>query len=182
MWSRRFLWTALSSGVAVAALTLGGLWLALFVMSGSKDPTWTPANIVKFALPGLFVYSACWYTVIFRNRNYSVHQTMVLVVATFGAVSVVAATVMMIAGLYVAMTILLKLALSWKVASFAALGLLAYVASIAIWVALGAVILILPYMIFAAPMALLHRWLLLKLFAAVGPATPNTGSIIPVIP
>ena len=88
----------------------------------------------------------------------------------------------MIAGLYVAMTILLKVALSWKVASFAALGLLAYVASIAIWVALGAVILILPYMIFAAPMALLHRWLLLKLFAAVGPATPNTGSIIPVIP
>jgi hypothetical protein len=30
MWSNRFLWTGLSSGVAVAALTLGELWLAFF--------------------------------------------------------------------------------------------------------------------------------------------------------
>jgi hypothetical protein len=105
MWSRRFLWTGLSSGVAIAALTLAELWLGLFVVSGSKDPTWTFANIVKFALPGLIVYSACWYIVIFRHRDYSLYRTLMLVVATFGTVSVVIAAVMILAGFYVAITL-----------------------------------------------------------------------------
>src|ERR1700731_5088658 len=100
MWSRRFLWTGLSSGIAIAALTLGGLWVVLFVVSGSKDPTWTLANIVKFALPGVIFYPACWYAIIFRNRDYSLNRTMVLVVITFGMVGVVVAALMVIAGFF----------------------------------------------------------------------------------
>jgi hypothetical protein len=172
MWSSRFLWTGLSSGVAVAALALGGLWLALFVVSGSKEPTWTLANIVKFALPGLIVYPACWYMVILRSRNYSLRRTMVLVVASFGVVSIAVAAFFAIGGLYVAITTLLAGGQSWKIAPLVALGPLAY----ALLAAFGAIILIVPYMMVATPMALAHRWLLLKLFAGAGPATPSTRS------
>jgi hypothetical protein len=179
MWSNRFLWTGLSSGFAVAALVLGGLWLALFVVFGTKDPTWSLANIVRFTLPGLIVYPTCWYRVIFRYRNYSLYQTMVLVVVTFGAVSVIVAAFMIVGGFYVAVTTLLAAAQSWKVALFAALVPFAY----ALMVSIGAIILIAPYMIFATPMALAHRWLLLMLFGSAGPTPPPfTRSPYPVPP
>jgi hypothetical protein len=161
MWSRRFLWTGLTSGIAVAALTLAEFWLAVFVVSRGKDPMVTFANMVVFALPGLIVYSACWYAVIFRHRNYSLYRTMLLVVATFGAVSAVVAAFMMVGGFYVAITMLLAVAQPWKLAPALVVGPLAY----AFMTAMGAILLIVPYMIVAAPMALLHRWLLLKLFA-----------------
>src|ERR1700730_7481329 len=126
MWSRRFLWTGLTSGIAVAALTLAELWLALFVVSGSKDPAVTFANMVMFALPGLIAYSACWYMVIFRHRDYSLYRTMVLVVATFGTVSAVVAAFMMVGGFYVAITMLLAVPQPWKIAPVLALGPFAY--------------------------------------------------------
>jgi hypothetical protein len=141
--TKSFLWTGLSSGVAIAALTLAELWLGLFVVSGSKDPTWTFANIVEFALPGLIVYSACWYIVIFRHRDYSLYRTLMLVVATFGTVSVVIAAVMIFAGFYVAITLLLAAPQPWKVALFVAWAPFAY----ALVTAIGAVFLIVPYMI-----------------------------------
>jgi hypothetical protein len=178
MWSRRFLWTGLSSGVAIAALTLAELWLGLFVVSGSKDPTWTFANIVKFTLPGLIVYSACWYIVVFRHRDYSLYRTLMLVVATFGTVSVVIAAVMIFAGFYVAITLLLAAPQPWKVALFVAWAPFAY----ALVTAIGAVFLIVPYMIVATPMALFHRLLLLKIFASAGPAAPNIRTSVPIIP
>jgi hypothetical protein len=169
MWSRRFLWTGLSSGVAVAALSLAGLWLALFVASGSKEHTWTFANIVKFALPGPIVYPACWYMVIFRDRNYSLSRTMMLVGAVFGTVSAVVAGFMMTAGFYVAITTLLEAERPWSAAPIVVVGPLAY-ASMTMF---GAAILIVPYTIVATPMALFHRGLLLKIFASAGPATPT---------
>jgi hypothetical protein len=172
MWSRRFLWTGLTSGIAVAALTLAGLWLAVFVVSGSKNPMVTFANMVIFAIPGFFVYSACWYALIFRHRDYSLYRTMLLVVATFGAVSAVVAAFMMVGGFYVAITMLLAVAQPWKLAPALVVGPLAY----AFMTAMGAILLIVPYVIVATPMALLHRWLLLKLFAWVGPAAPAFGA------
>jgi hypothetical protein len=39
---------------------------------------------------------------------------------------------------------------------------------------IGATILFVPYFIVATPMALLHRWLLLKIFAL--PGSPNVGA------
>jgi hypothetical protein len=144
-------------------------------VSGSKDPAWTWANIVRLALPGLIVYPACWYAVIFRSRNYSLYQTIMLVAITFCAVSAVVAAFLIIGGFYVAFTTLLAAALSWKVALFAAVAPFAY----ALMVVIGAIILILPYMIIATPMALAHRWLLLKFF---GPATPPFTQPGPAVP
>src|ERR1700737_806155 len=165
MWSNRFLWTGLSSGVAIAALALGGLWLAFFVVSGTKDPTWTFAHMVDLALPGLIVYPACWYVVIFLYRDYSLYRTMVLVGATFAAVTAIVAAFMTIGSIYVVLTTFAAAQL-WKVALLAASATFAY----AFMVAFGAIILIVPYVIVATPMALAHRWLLLKIFAPAAPA------------
>jgi hypothetical protein len=178
MWSRRFLWTGLTSGIVAAALTLAELWLAVFAVSGSKDPRVTFASMIIFALPGLFVYSACWYVLIFRHRDYSPYRTMVLVVATFGAVSAVVAAFMVVGGFYVAITMLLAVAQPWKVAPVLIVGPLAY----AFMAAMGAIFLIVPYLIVATPMAWLHRWLLLKLFATAGHAAPNIRPSVPIIP
>jgi hypothetical protein len=169
MWSPRFLWTGLSSGVVIAALTLAELWLALFVVSGSRDPSWTIANVVKFTLPGLIVYSVCWYAVIFRRRNYSLYRTLALVLATFAAVSAVVAVLTMAAGLYVGITAMLAVSQPWKFAPFVMLGPFAY----ALMTMIGVAFLIIPYMIVATPMALLHRWLLLKIFVSTGSSAPT---------
>jgi hypothetical protein len=64
----------------------------------------------------------------------------------------------------------------WKVALALVVAPLAY----AFGTALGALFLIVPYMIVATPMAMLHRWLLLKLFSSVGPAAPNIRSGVPM--
>jgi hypothetical protein len=47
--------------------------------------------------------------------------------------------------------------------------------------AMGAVLLIVPYTITATPMAFLHRWLLLKIFASAGTATSNMSPGVPTI-
>jgi hypothetical protein len=49
-------------------------------------------------------------------------------------------------------------------------------------VLMGAIILFVPYMMVATPAALLHRWLLLKVFASAGPATPNNRPGAPMVP
>jgi len=164
MWSRQLLWTGLATGVAVAALTLAELWLALFIGSGNKDPSSSFANVVGFALPGLIVYSACWYVVIFCSRDYSLYRTIVLVFATFGAVSAIVVAFKTIDGLYLAITTAPTTASLGKVVQFITLGPFVYV----LLTVIGAIILIIPYLIVATPMALLHRWLLLKIFTAAG--------------
>jgi len=170
MWSNRFLWTGLSSGVAVAALTLGELWLAFFRV-GHQRPDMDLRPYRRLGTPGLIAYPACWYMAIFRYRNYSLYQTMVLVGATFAAVTAVVAAFMIIGGIYVVLTTFAAAQL-WKVALLAASATFAY----ALMVAIGVIILIVPYAIVAAPTALAHRWLLLKIFAPTGPATPGAAS------
>jgi hypothetical protein len=145
----------------VSALSLAGLWLVLFVVSGSKDPGWTGANIVKFAMPGIVFYPACWYVTIFRRRDYALGRTMVLVVATFATVGIVVNAIMMIGGFYAAITILRDTGPRWQVLPIIVLGPLAY----ALATLIGAIILIVPYLVVATPMALAHRWLLLEIHA-----------------
>jgi len=176
MWSRRFLWTGLSSGAVIAALTLAALWLAFFAALGGKDPTRSFANFTIFAAPGVIAYPACWYAIIFRVRDYSLYRTTVLVAATFGAVCGAVAVIMMTGGIYVGITMVLSVAKPWRAVPFVVLGPLAY----ALWTVIGAVIIIVPYTIIATPMALLHRWLLLRRFASTGPAAPGTRASLPV--
>jgi hypothetical protein len=47
---------------------------------------------------------------------------------------------------------------------------------------IGARALVIPYVIVALPMALLHRRLLLKIFATTASANPNTGQADPQSP
>jgi hypothetical protein len=141
-------------------------------VSGTKDPTWTLAHMVDLALPGLIVYPACWYVVIFRYRDYSLYRTMVLVGATFAAVTAIVAAFMTVGGFYVVLTTFAAVQL-WKVALLAASATFAY----AFMVAFGAIVLIVPYVIVATPMALAHRWLLLKIFAPAGPAKASLYSV-----
>jgi hypothetical protein len=183
MWSRGFLWTGLLSGVAIAAMAIAALWLGVFVYSGDKDPAWTVANIAKFTLPGLIVYPASWYMVIFRSRDYSLSRTMRLTAFTFAAGTAVVGIVLMVGGLFVAIDAIMSVSQPWKALPFLILGPVAY----AIMTALGVVILIVPYTIVATPTVLLHRWLLLTVFAYSGPATPSPPSpslrsSVPIVP
>jgi hypothetical protein len=157
MWSHRFLWTGLVSCVAIAAIAIAGLWLLVFVYSGDKDPHWTVANITKFLIPGLIVYPATWYVVIFRARSYSLPRTMRLVVSTFAAGAAVVGIVLVVGGLYVAVSAIMSVSQPWKALPFLIIGPFAY----ALMTVFGIIILIVPFMIVATPLALLHRWLLL---------------------
>jgi hypothetical protein len=158
MWSNRFLLTGVLSGVFIALLTVALIWLGLFVVSGSKDPGWTIANISRPMLLGVIVYAACWYVFIFRARDYSFRQTIVLVACTFGIGCAVVA-VMLIAGATI--TVLPIVLQATKGAVFGAVIPVVY----GLMSLVGATILFVPYAIFATPMALLHRWLLLRNFA-----------------
>jgi hypothetical protein len=154
MWSRRFLWTGLSSGTAVAALTLAGMFLVLFVWFGGKSPD---SKIVAFASPGVIIAPACWYVIIFRQRDYSLSKTMMLVGVAFGVVSLIIALIAF--GVVLSMISPAR----WRIESFLTAGDIAFRIAFA-----GALFLVLPYVIVAPPMALLHRWLLLKIFASTG--------------
>jgi hypothetical protein len=175
MWSRRFLWTGLLTGAAFALLTIATMWLALFAALGSNDPTWTIANVVRFTLPGLILYPACWYTFIFRSRIYSFRQTMVLVAWTFGIGCGVIA-IILIAGATIAFTA--RAGLSVEAGIYAAITPVVY----GLMTLVGAVILIIPYAIVATPLALLHRWLLLRLFASSSPTTGTGAMASPIVP
>jgi uncharacterized membrane protein YhdT len=186
MWSRRFLWTGLSSGAFVAALTVAALWLALFVafISDSKNPFWTWANIAEFAVPGLIIYPVCWFIVVFRHRDYSLYRTLVLVVTTFGVTGAFVVAVMMLGSIYGVIAIFLqapKVLLTAKGLNM--LFILAWTpVAYLLATAIGAIILIVPYIVVAMPMALFHRWLLLRVFGSAGPRTPNLTPSVPIIP
>ena len=172
MWSRRFLFTGESIGADIALLTIAAMWLGLFAVSGSKDPAWTIANIVKFTLPGPIIYAACWYAHIFLPRDYSFRRTMVVVARTFATGCAVVA-VILIAGAAIAISLRARHVMEATI--LVAATPLAY----GLMTLIGAIILVIPYAIVATPMALLHRWLMLRIFASSGSPTPSTGAIIP---
>jgi hypothetical protein len=91
MWSRMFLWTGLISGASIAYVAWTGIWLALFIAAGSKDPNWTPANAIKFGIVGVVAYPASWYFLVYRVRDYSLTRTWFLVAVTYTAVCTVIA-------------------------------------------------------------------------------------------
>jgi hypothetical protein len=186
MWSRRFLWTVVSSGAVVAALTLAGIWLALFAafISDSANLSWTWANILKFAVPGLVVYPACWFVVIFRHRDYSPYRTLVLVITTFGVTAAVVAAVMLLAGIYGMLTIFFQAPKAFLTAKGLTMLLILVWAPVAylLAAAIGAIILAVPYLVVATPMAFFHRWLLLKALGSPGPQAPNLTPSVPIVP
>lgn len=173
MWSRGFLIAGVASSALAAALALGGVWLVIFVVAGSIDPSWSVANIIEFCLPGLVVYPACWYVLVFRYRDYSANRTLGLVIATFGAVWLLVAVGLFFVGLLAAGSLTAGVPPTGQWSDVRAVAPLLY----ARMTVLGAIILILPYGAIATPIAFLHRLALLRLFAP--PALPSVPSPAP---
>ena len=172
MWSRKFLWLGLTTAGLAAALALGGMWLLLFVISRSTDPDWTILSLVRFCLPGLILYPACWYAWIYRRRDYSVGRTITLVIVTFLVVWALVAILLGLSGAYVALKMVLEAAKPAKVILAVAVAPVVY-AKIA---AIGAAILFLPFVVVSAPTAFLHRSILLLIAPnlAAPSARPST--------
>jgi hypothetical protein len=147
------------------------MFVALSVWIGNTRPE--DYRIVILASPGLIVAPACWYLMIFRARNYSLWRTMMLVGVTFAVGSICVALLMLISALISATPTPM-----WKLAR--ALILDGVIALIITYI--GARALVIPYVIVALPMALLHRRLLLKIFATTASANPNTGQADPQSP
>jgi hypothetical protein len=176
MWSRRFLWTGLSTGTVFALLTVAGMWLGLFASSASTgSPFWAmkEANVVRFTLPGVIIYPLCWYAFIFRHRDYSLRRATVLVVLTFATGWAIIAVTLIAAATIV---FSLEFGHTMEGAILVAVTPFAYFLGTLI----GAIILAIPYAVVATPMALLHRWLLLRIFASSGspPPLPSAGPVI----
>jgi hypothetical protein len=172
MWTRAFLTVGLASGFATAAGALATLWLALFALTNSSDPNFTPANIVQLCAPGVLTYPACWYTLIFRKKTYSVRNTVMLVVITFLVLWILLAAAMFAGGVHVSATIIAEAAeLGIVVLIAAAAAPVAYVLTTVI----GAVFLVVPYAAIAFPAAFAHRWVMLRLFRA-----PTAAGTLPV--
>lgn len=161
MWSRNFLISGVASAVAVAALTICGLWLVIYVVASNIDPSWSAADIVQFCLPGLIVYPACWYALVFRYRDYSLNRTLGLVIATFGAVWLLVTVAMFLVGVLAVGHLTASAPPAGQWSNIPALAPVLY----AKMTILGAIILILPYALIATPIAFLHRAALLRVFA-----------------
>jgi len=159
MWSTRLLWTGVISAIAIAALMLAGIFVVLLVVSG-ESPGHGLANFVILASPGIITYPACWYAVIFRQRDYSRRQTLKLIGAAFGTVCAILALATLV-GTLASM-------IGTPASKISPSVILSMPLIIAIWMAVGSAILGVPYLMVATPMALLHRWLLSKVFTATG--------------
>jgi len=163
MWSRSFLIWGLVTGTVAAALALFGLWVMLEAASLGFP--------FMFCLPGLLLYPACWYAVVFRTRNYSSTQVVMLVAATFGAVWLLLFIIMTAAGIYVSLTMIAEATNQTMAArapneGAAALLVVAAAAPLALplMTLFGAIILPIPYFVVATPVAFLHRAMLLNTF------------------
>jgi len=160
MWSRSFLIWGLVTGTVVAALALAGLWLVLSAVSLAPIP-------VLFCMPGLLIYPACWYAVVFRAHSYSTTRVFTLVAVTFGAVWLLMIIVMSAVGLYFAYTIVAHGANKQDAMLLAGVHL-----TLPLVTVIGAIILVIPYFVVATPIAFLHRSMLLNKFA---PGTSGGG-------
>jgi len=163
MWSRHYLLWGLASAVAAAALVLALLWLLLVAIERTHAAEPLQIHVlVVFGLPGLVLYPACWYAVVFRHRRYDPRDTWRLLATSYVACCLfdfaVLAGWQLYQGAVLAAQILMK-----SPAPLAFLFLLTPIGT-AIFVLIVGALLALPYAVVAAPVAFLHRAVLLAWF------------------
>jgi len=187
MWTRSFLVAGLLSSVVAAALTVGGLWLALFAAERA-GARFLPTSFLKeymYALrywmlpgiPGALIYAVCWYRVIYRKRDYSWRKTCWLIGVSYLVACVVGGIVMLV---FVPFAMLTRpdrppsipgvapwLELAVTMASAEILIILFYVP-------MSGVLLAIPFLLVATPVAFLQRALLLGAFSPRGPGAFNS--------
>jgi hypothetical protein len=164
MWSRHLLLWGLASAVAAAALALALLWLLLVAIERTHAAAPLQIHVlVVFGLPGLLIYPACWYATVFRNRRYDAHDTWRLLATSYVACCLfdfaVLASWQLYQGVVLAAQILMK-----SPSPLAFVFLLAPIGT-AIFVLIAGALLAIPYAVAAAPVAFLHRAVLLAWFA-----------------
>jgi hypothetical protein len=174
MWSRRFLWTGIATGIPAAALALTFLWLLLLGVQSIKSLEGLHRFAV-FGIPGVLAYPICWYRLIFKSRSYTSRDTMMLIAFSFGAcclfdVAILGAgQVAAISGDFIS-----KGPLGWALLLLVLLLLPIGLAILAVTVA---AFLVVPFVATAGPIAFLHRALLLKWFGSRNGTDAHTGPI-----
>jgi hypothetical protein len=169
MWSRSFLITGLGSGALAAAFALLAIYVSVLAGGVAFDGGLL-GHFAAFGVVGVLIYPACWAVVINRARDYSIRRTLYLVAITYGVCCLAVLSVLFVGFAYQAATIV--------PAAMARPG----GGNIAMWFALTPVLVVfyalifaaalaVPYAALATPVALGHRWFLLRTFAPT-PVTP----------
>jgi len=179
MWTRSFLWAGVLSSVAAAALTVAVLWLALLAVERASVASvgWV-ATLIRYwmipGIPGAAVYALCWHRVVFRKRDYSVRNTWRLIFVSY--------LVAMIVGAIATLIFLVVSMLTgrgpmppgaspwqWLVMTLTVYGFLILL----FYLPAAGTLLLIPYLLVAAPVAFLQRALLLRMF---GSGRPTAGA------
>jgi hypothetical protein len=161
-----------------AALAIIVFWFVLFSLGLRLDLIGgVPLNVTAYsAAVGIVIYPSCWFMMIQRARDYSISRTFSLLRVNFGLSCLVIFAILFLAffclGVLSLLTSLIGSAKP-ETATRAVQMLLGAPFMAATVVAIGAFVAIIPYGAIATPIAFLHRWLLLTVFAqGGGAATP----------
>jgi hypothetical protein len=157
MWSRGFLLAGCASAVVIVAAALALIWLAIFILTGSRDPTFTPVNMALSGLAGLLAYPACWYLVVFQARRNTRARTALLLALT----DVVSCALV---------GLLLAASAAYRPPAPHRGGAMSFAINLT---AMGAILLAVPFALIGTPMAFLHRALLQRWFGAANDRRPN---------
>jgi hypothetical protein len=167
MWPQRFLTVGVASAACAAALALALMWLVLAALTRLVGFPFT--FLLAFGAPGIVLYPLCWYAAIFRRRSYGRSDTWRLIACTYAASCALAAVILCADFAYQAATAArppLPGEVPWGPMGYAAIPILAIKL-----VFIAAIVLAVPFVAIAGPVAFLHRAILLARFG--GGAEPG---------
>jgi hypothetical protein len=176
MWSKKFVWVGLSSGVLFAASAAFAIWFTLsFALAAAANAGQAEARVMlNFAVlvfVGAVVYPACWFYTIQRSRDYSKLATFNLVILSYYVSCLAVAALFCLAamgvyGTYFVLAVV-RGTVKWNWQAMTGLFFLMFVLpplggiSLAIF---GGFITLIPFVVIAPLIAFLHRCLLLAMF------------------
>jgi len=173
MWTRTFLWVGVLSSLVAGALAVGLLWLALFAVERAggqvsqllRDVGYLLRSWMIPGVPGAIIYAICWHVMVFRKRDYSLRNTWALIGASYLAAIIVGGIVMII---FVPIASLMNPDKPSIFGLSPAQGLIPLLALVLFFVpmymVMAGVLLAIPFLLVAGPLALLQRMLLLRMF------------------
>jgi hypothetical protein len=192
MWSRKFAAVGLSSATIFAALASFATWYVFYLVlnpamrSGRLPGAGALFTFTFFFAVGVFAYPACWFWMIQRTRDYGMKRTLRLVWTTYliscaTVIALISIAVVATFGAFVLVAILRALFGSmppdWPVIGNGLLLIgVMFVGALggAAYVVMAALITLPVFTAIAIPIAYLHRWILLKMFAT------NDATALPV--
>src|SRR5262249_17449355 len=107
MWSRAFHWIGIASGLFLGCLLAAAMVVTLDVIFAGPPP-YKPyiyvRGLLALVLLGLITYPACWYWIVARWHDYSWIMTLGLVSATYVFAWAIAFVILLGVGLVVTVT------------------------------------------------------------------------------